>query len=126
MIRTYSERIEVLRGWLGEDFARVEAAAARNHQELEAWVLQAILDCIERSEDVRSGPIAASSRVVRTAPAPANVVLDIPPRPKSLPRLNAAQRRACGLSRRARPGTRAPPRGSSHTGSRSMARQVGF
>lgn len=85
-MRTYTERLDVIRGWLGEEaYLRLEAAASRAHQEVEAWVVQAILDCLEGAED------AAPAHETKTG---LDVRASLPPRPRGATRLTAAQQRA--------------------------------
>lgn len=85
-VRSYSERLDVLRGWLGEEaYLRLEAVTARRGQEIEAWIVQAILDCLEGSED---GSAAHETKVGL------DVRASLPPRPTGQSRLNAAHRRA--------------------------------
>jgi hypothetical protein len=93
--RSYSERLDVIRGWLGErDFARLEAAVARDGaargrtREIEAWILQVILDRIGVGQNVGPDPDPA-----RAGPW-CQEFNGPPPRPKGLPRLTAPQRKA--------------------------------
>lgn len=85
-MRTYQERLDVIRGWLGEEaYLRLESVTARRGQEIEAWIVQAILDCLEGAED---------SADAHETKAGLDVRAEVPPRPARQSRLNAAHRRA--------------------------------
>jgi len=85
-VRSYSDRLDVLRGWLGEEtYLRLESVTSRRGQEIEAWILQAILDCLEAADGAAPAHEAKTGLDVRAA---------LPPRPAGQSRLNAAHKRA--------------------------------